>query len=371
MHLRVDRTQLLRVVAHAQGVVEKKTTVPLLAHMRLRTEAEALSLAATDLDLAYTERVAASIDEPGMLSVPAHLFYDILRKLPTKAELTLTTQGLTGQMKVIAGQSEFVVPTLPGDEFPDIQHAEMPCRFEMAAADLRFLIDHTRFAIALEETRYYLNGLYWHVDAHDTEHLRVVATDGHRLAKAKIPRPQGCEAMPSVILSRKTIGELRKIIDTADGAVVVALSDRQVQFQVGSAVLVSRLIDGVFPDYQRVIPSQHNRTATIAAAALAEAVDRVAIITHERARAVRFSFAANQCELTTHNAENGSAREVVAIDYVGEPLAIGFNARYIADILDQVAGDTVTIALSDTTAPALVRDQGDGRVLYVVMPMRV
>jgi DNA polymerase-3 subunit beta len=236
---------------------------------------------------------------------------------------------------------------------------------------LRQIIDKTRFAISTEETRYYLNGIYVHVSDEAQPVLKAAATDGHRLARVTVPRPDGAQGMPGVIIPRKCVGELRKLLDEVDGTVQVSLSESKVRFGLGNAVLTSKLIDGTFPDYSRVIPTANDKLLRIDPRGFEEGVDRVSTIASERTRAVKMALDRDRVTLSVTSPENGTAAEEVPADYGADSFEIGFNARYLMDILGQIEGDTMEVHLADAAAPTLLRENDKAPALYVLMPMRV
>jgi DNA polymerase-3 subunit beta len=250
----------------------------------------------------------------------------------------------------------------------------LPHHFSLPAATLRGLIDRTRFAISTEETRYYLNGIFLHVKEVDgTRMLRAVATDGHRLARVEEPLPEGAGSMPGVIVPRKTVAELRKLLDEMTGEIEVALSETRIQFKLGTVQLTSKLIDGTFPEYERVIPRDNDKTLRVGKSDFATAVARVAAISTERSRPVKLSLARDLLVLSASSPDQGTATEELDSDHVkyeAGPLEIGFQARYLNDITDQIDGE-VEFRFSDGAAPTIVQDAGDASALYVLMPMRV
>jgi DNA polymerase-3 subunit beta len=322
--------------------------------------------------VAFVETVAAEIAKPGTATVQAHTLYEIVRKLPEGAQVGLEWSAEKGQVALRAGRSSFGLAALPADDFPKMAAGELPHAFEIGAGDLKTLIDKTRFAISTEETRYYLNGIYLHAAiSNDVKVLRAVATDGHRLARIEMPLPEGAENIPGVILPRKTVMELRKLIDEAQGAVQVTLSDTRVRFAFGEAVLVSKLIDGAFPDYERVIPSGNDKAMEVDRRLFAAAVDRVATISTEKSRAVKLALSKNLLTLTANSPDAGTASEEIEIAYQGAALEIGFNARYLLDIAEQLEGENAAFKMADAASPTILGDSADASALYVLMPMRV
>jgi DNA polymerase-3 subunit beta len=255
---------------------------------------------------------------------------------------------------------------LPREDFPQMAAGALPHKFRLAADDLKRIIDKTRFAISTEETRYYLNGIYVHA-AKDAKPavMRAVATDGHRLARYELELPDGAGDMPGVIVPRKTVGELRKLLDDSDGAIDVSLSDTKIQFGFNGVELTSKLIDGNFPPYERVIPSGNDKSLALEAKEFAQSVDR------DKTRAVKLNLSKDKVTLSVVNPESGTATEDVGATYTAAGLEIGFNARYLLDITSQIQGKEVRFLLSDAGSPAIIEDAEDARTLYVLMPLRV
>ena len=387
MKLTIERSALLRALGHVQNVVERRNTIPILSNVQLVADAETggLRLTATDLDLAIVEGAPAEVLQPGGTTAPAHMLHDIVRKLPDGAQVELDSgtggtsgadgAGGDGRLTVRAARSKFALSCLPREDFPVMADDDLPHQFSVPAADLRRLIEKTRFAISTEETRYYLNGIYLHAPE-DAPVLRGVATDGHRLAHVDIDRPDGAAAMPGVILPRKAALEVLKLIDDSSGEggdlVDIALSDGKIRFSFGNIVLTSKLIDGTFPDYQRVIPSGNDKRMEVDCKSFQAAVDRVATISSEKSRAVKMAVNGDTVTLSANNPEQGSGTDEVPVTFNGEgTLEIGFNARYLLDIAGQIEGENISFDLSDGASPTIVRDAADPGALYVLMPMRV
>ncbi|MFN7177401.1 MAG: DNA polymerase III subunit beta, partial [Thermaurantiacus sp.] len=330
MKLVVERATLLKALGHVQSVVERRNTIPILSNVLISAEGEAMMLMATDLDLQVVESAPADVTTSGATTVSAHTLYDIVRKLPDGSQATLETQDL--KMTVTAGRARFQLQTLPREDFPVIGESDLPVSFQLPSETLRELIDKTRFAISTEETRYYLNGIFLHATSGDEPRLRAVATDGHRLARVELPLPEGADGMPDVIVPRKCVAEVRKLLDERDGPVTISLSQSRIRFEVGAAVLTSKLIDGTFPDYSRVIPTANDRLLRIDPASLAECVDRVTAIASEKTRAVKLSLDKDRVTLSVVSPENGMASEDVPADYDAPGFDVGFNSRYLLDI---------------------------------------
>ncbi|MBM6577072.1 DNA polymerase III subunit beta [Microvirga sp. SRT01] len=372
MKATIERATLLKGLSHVQSVVERRNTIPILSNVLLEATAEGvLKMMATDLDLQINESVQAAVDQPGATTVSAHTLFDIARKLPEGSQVSLS--AAEGRMTIVAGRARFSLGTLPRDDFPVIAEGELPTQFELPAETLKQIIDKTRFAISTEETRYYLNGIFLHVAGGDGSEpvLKAAATDGHRLARVTLPRPEGAENMPDVIVPRKCVAELRKLLDEVDGSVGVSLSGTKIRFDLGRALLTSKLIDGTFPDYSRVIPTGNDKILKLDPKSFMQGVDRVSTIATEKTRAVKMALDRDKITLSVTSPENGTAAEEVPGDYIAAPFEIGFNSRYLMDILGQIDGDLVEVHLADAAAPTLIRENDKSPALYVLMPMRV
>lgn len=372
MKLTIERAALLTALSHVQSVVERRNTIPILSNVQIEANRQGISLTATDLDLAVVERVPAKVAQEGTTTVPAHTFYEIVRKLPEGAEIQCVYPSSEQRLSLSAGRSEFSLACLPKEDFPVMTAGDFSHHFSLPAAELRRLIDKTKFAISTEETRYYLNGIYLHVgESGGIKVLRGVATDGHRLARVEMPLPDGAAGMPGAIVPRKTIMELRKLVDSTEEDARVSLSETRVRFAVGHALLTSKLIDGTFPDYERVIPTGNDKRMEVEGKVFAAAVDRVSTIATEKGRAVKLVLDRDRLVLSAMSPESGTASEEVPVSYSDGPLEIGFNSRYLMDITTQIEGESAHFAMNDAASPTVVRDGTDDSALYVLMPMRV
>ncbi|HUF45354.1 MAG TPA: DNA polymerase III subunit beta [Aestuariivirgaceae bacterium] len=372
MRVIIERAALLKSLNHVQSVVERRNTIPILSNVLIQADSGTIRLTATDLDLEVVEGVPADVAQPGATTVPAHMMYDIVRKLPDGAQLELVQGPDEGRLSVMSGRSRFMLQALPPQDFPDLTAGELTHTFEIPAKELKALIDSTRFAVSTEETRYYLNGIYLHDVALDPAPvLRAVATDGHRLAQAQVECPEGAAGMPGVIIPRKAVLELVKLVEDADSIVEVALSTAKIRFGLDGVVLTSKLIDGTFPDYERVIPKDNDKTMEVDTKLFSQAVDRVSTISSEKGRAVKLNIGPDKLVLSVNNPDSGSAEEEIAVSYDAEPIDIGFNSRYLLDIASQLKGDSATFKLADSGSPTVIRDTRDERALFVLMPMRV
>ena len=372
MKLTIERAALLKALGHVQSAVERRNTIPILSNVLLSAERDRLTFSATDLDLEIIDQAFAQVDQQGQITAPAHTLYEIVRKLPDGADVALTFTGEDPRLMVQAGRSRFSLPVLPAGDFPVMSSEGLAGRMTVDVTDLIRLIDKTRFAISAEETRYYLNGLFVHtVVEGGVQKLRAVATDGSRLALAEMPAPEGAAGAPGVIVPRKTINEARRLLDDAGETVELAVSPQKVRFELNGAALTSKVIDGNFPDYSRVIPKDNNRIVRVDAKLFAQAVDRVATISAEKSRSVRMAIESGRVVLTVRNMEAGQAVEELEIDYDGDAFELSFNARYLMDITDQISGETAELRFGGPNDPALVLDPADASVQYILMPLRV
>ena len=372
MRLTIERAALLKALGHVQSVVERRNTIPILSNVLLAADRGSLAFSATDLDMEIIDEAAAEVEGSGQITAPAHTLYEIVRKLPEGADVELRYTAEDPRLQVSAGRSRFNLPVLPAGDFPVMSQDGLSSGLSVDAGDLIRLIDKTRFAISTEETRYYLNGLYLHaVTEGGQAKLRAVATDGHRLALAEMPAPEGAAGLPGVIVPRKTVQEARRLLDDAPENVELQISPAKVRLDFAGAALTSKVIDGSFPDYMRVIPRDNSRYLTVENALFAQAVDRVATISAEKSRSVKLAIESGRMVLTVRNMEAGQAVEELEIDYTGEPFEIGFNARYLLDVTDQIQGETTEFRFADPASPTLVIDPSDAGVQYVLMPLRV
>ena len=373
MKITVERGAFLKALSHVQSVVERRNTIPILSNVMIEAAKGSLKLTATDLDIEIVESLSADVLRNGAATAPAHMLYDIVRKLPEGAQVQaelLTAEG--GRLAVSSGSVRFELACLPKEDFPQMAAGALPHKFRLASEDLKRLIDKTRFAISTEETRFYLNGIYLHATKDGKARMmRAVATDGHRLARFELELPDGASEMPGIIVPRKTVTELRRLLDDTDEAIDVSLSDTKIQFVSGSVELTSKLIDGTFPDYQRVIPTNNDKVLSLEAKEFSQSVDRVSTISADKTRAVKLNIAADKVTLSVVNPDSGTATEELGASYSATPIEIGFNARYLLDITSQLEGKDVRFLLHDAGSPTLIEDTEDSRTLYVLMPMRV
>ena len=372
MKLSIERNTLLKAVSHAQSVVERRNTIPILANVLIEAEDAKVQFRATDLDVEIVDRVQAKVDRTGSTTVSAVLLHEIARKLPDGALIELTADTAGNRLTVEAGRSNFSLATLPKEDFPIMASSEYAANFSAKSGDLRRLFDKSRFAISTEETRYYLNGVYMHsATFENSKVLRCVATDGHRLARVDTGLPEGAEELPGVIIPRKTVAEIRKFLDDDEVQIAVSVSETKVRFATPDITLTSKVIEGTFPDYTRVIPASNEKKLEVDADEFAKAVDRVSTVSSERSRAVKLNLEDDQLTLIVNSPDSGAAEEQVAVAYSDERLEIGFNAKYLLEISGQIDKENAIFMFNSSGDPVLIREGNDLSAVYVVMPMRV
>ena len=367
LKMTIDQALLLKALAHTQSIVERRQTIPVLSNVLIESHPGGLSLKATDNEIEIAEIVPAEVEEEGAITIPAHKLYDIVRRLPDGSQLSLTASDTTGQVTLACGRSRFALASLPADGFPTMAKEEAPFTFQLSAADLADMIGKTGFAVSVEETRYNLNGIYLH---QKEGNLVAVATDGHRLAFTQRALPDGAKDIPGVIIPRKTIGELTKLLTENADQVSISLSANQIRFKLDKVELSSRLIDGTYPEYEKVIPATNDKTMATDTKALAAVVERVSVVS-EKSRGIKLCIQPNLLQVSAAATDEGSAEDELDITYDGVATDIGFNFRYLLDILAQIKGAQTQMLFEDSVSPVILRDAEDANTLYVLMPMRV
>ena len=376
MEFSIERNSLLKAIAQAQSVVERRNTIPILANVLIEAEEMQVRFRATDLDVEIVDEANATVRRAGATTVIATTFHEIVRKLPEGALVTISDDGSSGRMAVNAGRSNFSLATLPREDFPAMAASDYDTNFSVPAPALRRLFDKSKFAMSTEEARYYLNGVYMHVaDSGGSQVLRCVATDGHQLAQIDAELPSGADGMPGVIVPRKTVNELRMILEADDQEIAVSVSESKVRFAAPGITLTSKVVEGTFPDYTRVIPTENDKRLEVDAKEFAKAVDRVATVSSETSRVVKLSLSEDQLQLSVNSPETGTADEELEVAYQpgkdAPALVLGFNAKYLQEIAGQMDRENAVLLFNTSSEPALIREGDDDTAIYVVMPMRV
>ena len=367
MELVVRKNELLRELQLFQGIVERKNTIPILANVLLEAKGDEVRMLATDLEVALRSRCQASVAKGGSLTLPAKKLYEIVKALP---ETEVRIQEDKNGVKVAADRFDSRMQTLPREDFPTLPEVSGTARATLPRTALREMVSKTQFAITGEDTRYFLNGAKFILKP---QSLTLVATDGHRLALVEVAHPAGVDTDIGVILPKKTLLELGKLLAEGEGEILFEGGENHLFFEVGGRVLISRMIDGQFPAYERVIPKGNDKTIEFDRDRLTNAVKRVALLSNERSRAVKFEIDKGKVEVTSSSSEFGEAREQIAVEYAGSPLAISFNAQYVLDFLNVVETDSVLLSLKDEVSQAVMKPVGAQGYdyTYVIMPMRI
>ena len=370
MRLAIEKSAFVKVLSHLYRIVEKKSTIAVLSNVKMEAD-KALHLTSTSVDLEIVESVEADIQEKGATTLPAHVLYDIVKKMP-EGKIDLKTSPDGSKVIMRAGAAEFTLPTLPTDDFPVMTGGSMPFKFDVPVDDLKKLIDRTKFAMSVEETRYFLNGIYLHVvEKKGKELLRAVATDGHRLAQFDVSAPADAKGVPGVIVPRKVINELRGLLDDTSADIKCEISETKARFSFGGVQVTSKLIDGKFPDYEKVIPTANDKSMEVDGRLFAEAVDRVSSVSFEKSKSIKLNLGRNKLTLLASTPDSGSAVEDIEVAYDAEPLEIGFNSRYLLDIAEQIEGKFMRFTFADSSNPAIITEIDGAQAVFVLMPMRI
>lgn len=367
---RDDLAQALGVLAR---VVERRNTIPIVSNVLIDAVGDVVTLTATDLDIEVEATIRGETSAPCDFTLPAHTLHDVVKKLPGGASVTLEPEADGARVALRSGRLRYALNALPAADFPDIPQPTEGAAYTLPAGALAQALGAVSFAMSTEETRFYLNGVFLHVVEIDgAPMLTFAATDGHRLARWRLPAPAGAEVAPGVIVPRKAIIEIARLAKEARGADArLAIDAEKLRLTIGDATLTTKLIDGTFPDYQRVIPTGNDKTARLRREDLAQAADRVATVSSERGKAVRLAFDATTLALSVDNAGIGSSREEIDCDFDSDPLEIGFNAAYLRDALQAAGGEQTLMRLDNAGAPALIANPDDDALTIVLMPMRV
>ena len=371
MKISVEKNNIFKSLSHVQSIVEKKNTIPVLSNILIEAKGTSLVMFATDMDISINETLNCNVIEEGSVTVPAHTLYDIIRKLPDGNEVEFISND--GKMFTIrSGKSRFSLNCLPKEDFPIIEIDNLKSELSIDSQTLLKLIEKTRFAISNEETRYFLNGIYFHKrNVNDKVCLSMVATDGHRLAKIDFNVAENLSEIPGVIIPRKTINELCKLLADCTGTIKINLDPNKIIFFIEKSILISKLIDGNFPDYQRVIPNDNNNVLLVNRNDFCMAVDRVSTIASEKSPAIKFKLLKNIMNITSVDSESGLATEDIVTEYSGNDIEVGFNSKYILEMINNLEDDKITLSFNNASSPVIATEQSNPDLIYVLMPMRV
>ena len=375
MDFRVNSTELAKALSHIHGIVEVRHTLPILSNIIILAEENRLSFSSTNLDIFCSDSISAQINKNGTTSVSASTFYEIVKRLPSGSDIQITLSEEDSTLIIKCGRSKFNLTTMSPEDFPKISSDDLSTKFVLSATELKRMIDKTKFAISNEETRYYLNGIFFHRTQKDSiDILRAVATDGHRLAQYDIPLPNGANEMNGIIIPKKTIQELRRVLDDASGDINIELNENKVKFAFNDIQITSKVIDGTFPDYTKVIPTSNDKIIITKNDELKNSIERVsavAINEEVKSKAIKIFFESNKLLLNVDSTSRGSAVEEIDISYEQDKVEIGFNSRYLIDICNEIDGEKITLKLLDSTSPAIILDESDENLFFVLMPMRI
>lgn len=367
MRARVAKKDILPAILRTVSIADRKSVVPILSHVLLDFNASGLKLKATDLDHSIIEQVPAEVDTFGVVAVPASILSDIVRKSSDSLPLEFSLADKGSKLIVTTGKSKFELSTLDSADFPEIAFVKNSCCFNMQVADFNKLISRTKFSMSPEENRHNLNGIYLHKE---NDKLKAASTDGHRLSVSEITIDTK-ESIQGVIISKKTVLEIKKLLDVTPGDLTVTFNANQVQFELGNIVFISKLVDGTFPDYKRVIPEKTNDFFTIKRSSFIEIIDRIAIISDDKVRSVKLELSKNNLMCYVANSKIGSGQDEVEVEYFGLGWNAGFNASYLLDVAQALQGETLKIYVKESLSPILIVDESEPESLFIVMPMRI
>lgn len=378
MKITVEHNSLNKALSTVQAIAgQKRGNVPILTHVMIEAADNICTLTTTDLDIQAKSQLSAIVTQAGKITVPAQLLFGIVRTLPEGSQIDFTLSD-DGQLSLVVGKSSFMLHTMPVDDFPEFDAGQFPHEFTLTADDLKFLLEKTRFAISADETRYYLNGIYFHVPANAKDKFRAVATDGYRLALSDIALPEGAGSIPGIIVPRKTIGELQRFIEDSDAEIKIKFSKTMVRYESEGITLTSKLVDGSFPDYARIIPDNNDKILAIKKSELKEALQRVAALFVNPPAIftplVKLGVEKNKLSLSGVMSGRGSVQEDIDIAYDSEPIEIGFNPSYLLDVMECM-GNEIQIRMASPDVAAMLEDKSENKnqraSIYVLMPMRV
>ena len=371
MKFKISRTIFFKTLSHLQGIVDKKNSLPVLANILIEAKNNELTLSSTDMDISIIEKINCSVMEDGATTINSQILYDIVRKIEDNSDIEIISND--GKLLTLRSSgSRFSLACLPKEDYPIIEKENSGVDINLNSKILFKLIDKTKFAISNEETRYFLNGLYFNVTNENNKNIvTLVGTDGHRLAKFSHEIDGKIDQVSGVIIPKKTIYELSKLLSEKDIDVKISISSNKIVFIIGDIIFISKLIDGSFPDYKRVIPNDNTNILKINRDKLLSAVDRVSTIANEKSPVIKFKLLQNMLNLNTINSESSTASEDISINYGGDQIEIGFNSKYIMDIVNNLEDSEISINLKDNSSPVVARENSNTNLVYVLMPMRV
>jgi DNA polymerase-3 subunit beta len=366
MRFSIQRENLLKPLQQVIGAVERRQTMPILANVLIKTDSNRLTVTGTDLEVELVAEAGELQASEGEVTVPARKLLDICRALPEEAQLDFQAEG--DRVVITSGRARFTLSTLPAADFPALDEISSSKELELSERELRHLILRSSFAMANQDVRYYLNGLMLEISASG---IRTVATDGHRLAMCELPVPVNTESSQQVIIPRKGVQELLRLLEDSDDKVRLQIGSNHIRATLPHLRFTSKLIDGRFPDYDRVIPKDGDQVMRVERESLRKALSRASILSNEKYRGIRLVLAEGLLRIQAHNPEQEEAEDEIEAQYTGKAMEIGFNVTYLLDVLNTVEGDSIDATFKDANSSVLIRDPGAEDALYVVMPMRL
>ena len=366
MQISIKREDLLKPLNQVAGIVERRQTLPILSNILIRCNKDGVTITGTDLEIEVISKVNTSDNQPGEATLPARKLLDICRALPSDAVIKIIIDG--EKAIITSGKSRFTLMTLPAGDFPNLETSEWDLTLDVAQKDLKILLERTQFCMAQQDVRYYLNGLLLEFSG---KILRAVGTDGHRLGISEITLKEDSGENKQVILPRKGVHELIRFLETVDDTVKLSINPNHIHFELDGLSITSKLIDGRFPDYHKVIPTSQSKHIKLERDVFKDALNRAAILSNEKYRGIRFNFTPESLTISAHNPDQEEAQEEVAIEYNGDELEIGFNSNYFIEAVSALNGNEIIVGLNDTNSSGVLNLPGDTTTKYVVMPMRL
>tara|TARA_A100001015_G_scaffold253653_1_gene293983 strand:+ start:3691 stop:4797 length:1107 start_codon:yes stop_codon:yes gene_type:complete len=367
MEFTVSKMMLFNALSHFQSVVEKRNTIPILSNVKVKTHSNKIEITATDLALEITEVIDAKVIQEGELTVPSQMFFDIIRKAPEKCIIEIKQDLDLGQMFIFFGDSKFSLSYLPTSDFPQMENESLENIISISSQDFSYLIDDTKFSMGLDESRQYLNGIYFH----QTEgFLTCVATDGHRLSRCQIIKDADLKNFDGIIIPKKTVYEISKILEGSDEILEVSFSKTKIQLKIDKIKITSKLLSANFPDYESVIPKDNNLIMITDCIAFAETIDRVSTVSAEKFRTVKLDISEDKCVVSSFGQEKSAGTEQIKVKYSGPSININFNAKYILDVLNIFKSGEISFTFSESTAPTTLKSTKKKNSLYLIMQMR-
>lgn len=367
MHFFVDKKSFYESLNHFQSIVEKRNTIPILANIKISAKDNNVEITATDLSIQLSEKINAKISEDGELTLPSQILFDIIKKIPDRNSIEIKSNKDTGKVFILFGKSKFSLSSLPANDFPEIDSENLAIKMMLSSDDLKYLLDECKFSMGSDESRQYLNGIYFHKE---DKKVITVATDGHRLSKCEIYIDESIPDFDGIIIPKKTVNEISKLLEDKEDSINIELSKTKIKFDFGNLNLISKLVNSNFPDYVSVIPKANNLEMQCDSNCFYETIDRVSTISNEKFRTVKLEISENTCTVSSFGEENSIGTEQISVRYEGTKININFNARYIMDVLSILKNQDLSISFAEDTAPTIIRSKSKPNSLYLIMQMR-